>query len=199
MANEKRIETINLEEDFEKDIEEAFPRYNKINSENRNQLLNLISRLAKAIDETDVAKILNSCLPEGYKLKEVVEPQFGYYWRGMDPIDSLYLIGVDQKDHLSVKEPKFGPNASSDWTDAIRHGVGKSIPIIPFNLAVGFKESEKLKIKSEKTSPVYRGNLYKVNGEINFKDLQYLAIRMHGEEPGKVGRLRAFEIEKGEE
>lgn len=138
---------------------------------------------------------LVECLDE-----DEITRERGVLWRGHDPDEVLRLLkGEIPGIHLESHRP----NATVAWRSAITHTSDESP--YPFNLAIGFKQDRSSALTVVSRHGVRAGDLPAaalqlqegnviVVGDVTLDDIVFLAVRPHGTEPGKPGRMVMYKI-----
>lgn len=128
-------------------------------------------------------EVIGNILPAGFAFEEISLPKSNILWRGTDPVVIFSLLS--EKDSSLVVKSEF-PNVAHRWETSLSYGVGKTAFDLPFVFAFGFSRPKNLKTIKREDSAVYKDVIETTEGDIDFANVQEIAIRLKGKKPGKV-------------
>jgi len=123
---------------------------------------------------------IEKMLPEDCFLEETSRVSQANLWRGINPYIALSFL-TNQDNNLKVKSERH--NVAHDWRTSISYG-GR--PGFPLNIALGFKKPKTLISKKVEARDREKDIFETMEGEINFNDINEIAVRLKGKSPGQV-------------
>lgn len=190
-----RDETLKKLEELERPLAESLEKYKELVVEEEPKGFYFEAEEAAEVTDSYV-KSIEGLLPAGYRFVEMSMPQGALSWRGSNPVDLLSLMSDEQASiHL---ESNF-PNVARKWSTSLSYGRSKKVnPKMPFVLAIGFTKPKNWEVKSHESNSVYKDSIERVEGDIEFDDVQCIAIRLKGKMKGQVFPPKFYKLQKKE-